>query len=176
AGIPRELLARFSTRATEVEAAAEAKIAELERALGRALEADERGRVYRLAVLATRRPKQHETVHELSLYERWAADARDAGWEPAEVVRAAIGPQRLGASVTHAHVVTDVVSELCVERATCTRSEVAQAVTRHVDPAVGATAGSVRVHVEQLTDAILAHGEVVCLQGPERIGTPPALT
>src|SRR6266487_2493392 len=31
AGIPRQLLARFSTRATEVEAAAEAKIAELER-------------------------------------------------------------------------------------------------------------------------------------------------
>ena len=53
AGIPQQLLARFSTRTAEVEAAAEAKIAELERALGRPLEADERGRVYRLAVLDT---------------------------------------------------------------------------------------------------------------------------
>jgi len=57
AGIPQELLARFSTRTAEVEAAAEAKIIEVERALGRGFEPDERGRVYRLAVLATRRPK-----------------------------------------------------------------------------------------------------------------------
>src|SRR5439155_4833008 len=104
AGMPQPLLVHFSTRATEVDAAAEAKIVELEAALGRALEADERGRVYRLAVLDTRRPKQHETVHELTLYERWAGEARDAGWEPADVIEAAIGPQRVGASVTPAHV------------------------------------------------------------------------
>src|SRR6266511_4782145 len=42
AGMPRQLLARFSTRAAEVEAAAEAKVADLEGALGRPLEADER--------------------------------------------------------------------------------------------------------------------------------------
>jgi len=58
AGMPQELLARFSTRTAEVETAAEAKVAELEGALGRALEADERGRVYRLAVLATRAPQR----------------------------------------------------------------------------------------------------------------------
>ena len=39
-----------------------------------------------------------------------------------------------------AHVVSDVVRELCVERATFTRRDVVQAVTRHVDPAVGADA------------------------------------
>ncbi len=94
AGIPHQLLARFSTRTVEVEAAAEAKIAELERALGRSLEADERGRVYRLAVLATRRPKTHDHVSEVGLYERWASEARDAGWEPGAVVQAAIGTQR----------------------------------------------------------------------------------
>jgi conjugative relaxase-like TrwC/TraI family protein len=110
AGIPQPLLTRFSTRATEVNAAADAKIAELERTLGRALEADERGRVYRLAVLATRRPKQHETVHELSLYERWAVEVRDAGWEPADVVQAAFGGRRPpGAQLTPGHVVPAVV-------------------------------------------------------------------
>ena len=87
AGIPHQLLARFSTRTAEVEAAAEAKIAELEAALGRALEPDERGRVYRLAVLATCRPKAHEAIGEVSLYERWALEARETGWEPADVVR-----------------------------------------------------------------------------------------
>src|SRR5439155_1707878 len=94
AGMPKELLARFSTRTAEVEAAAEAKVAELEGALGRALEAEERGRVYRLAVLATRAPKDHEGLDDRSLYARWAAEVRGLGAEPAAVVRDAFGPRR----------------------------------------------------------------------------------
>ena len=132
AGIPHQLLARFSTRTVEVEAAAEAKIAELERALGRSLEADERGRVYRLAVVATRRSKTHDHVAEVGLYQRWASEARDAGWEAGAVVRAAIGDQHLGAPFTPAQVVSNVVSELCLERATFTRRDVVQAVTCQV--------------------------------------------
>ena len=174
AGIPQQLLACFSTRTAEVEAAAEAKIAELERALGRPLKADERGGSIGLRC-STRRPKSHEPVAEVSLYERWATEARDAGWEPAAVVQAAIGAQRLGASLTPAHVVSDVVSELCVKRATFTRRDVVQAVTRRVDPAVGAQATLVRAHVEQLVDAVLAHSTVVCLQPTERVETPPSL-
>ena len=166
AGIPHQLLARFSTRTAEVEAAAEAKIAELERTLGRPLEADERGRVYRIAVLDTRRPKPHGHVAELSLYERWAGEARDAGWEPAAVVQAASGLQRLGAPLTAAHVVSDVVSVLCVERATFTRRDVVQAVARDVDPAVGGDANLVSAHVERIADAVLANPMVVCLQAP----------
>jgi conjugative relaxase-like TrwC/TraI family protein len=173
AGIPQHLLARFSTRATEVGAAAEAKIVELEGALGRPLEADERGRVYRLAVLTTRRPKADEHVAELSLYERWAAEARDAGWEPTDVVQAALGGQRrLGAHLTLEHVVRSVVSELCAERATFTRRDVVQAVTRHVDPAVGVEAHHVCAHVERLANAVLADPMVVCLQPPERAEPP----
>lgn len=175
AGIPRELLARFSTRSAEVEAAAEAKIAELQAALGRALEADERGRVYRVAVLDTRRPKTHESVGDLGLYERWASEARDAGWEPADIVEAAIGPRRLGASLTSAHVVGDVVSGLCVDRATFTRRDVVQAVTRHVDPAVGSGASEVRAHVERIADQVLANSMVVCLHAPERVDVPASL-
>ena len=175
AGTPRQLLARFSIRSAEVEAAAGAKIAELERSLGRAVEADERGRVYRLAVLDTRRPKPDGHVPEPSLHERWASEARDAGWEPAAVIHAAIGAQRLGAPLTPAPVVRSVVNELCGERATFTRREVVQAVTRQVDPAVGAPASQVGAHVEQLTDDVLAHSAVVCLQAPERVEPPPAL-
>ena len=175
AGIPHQLLARFSTRTAEVEAAAEAKIAELERTLGRPLEADERGRVYRLAVLDTRRPKPHEHVPEVSLYERWATEARDAGWEPARSRPG--GHRRRNALVrpSHAaHVVSDVVSELCVERATFTRRDVVQAVARHVDPAVGGDATLVSGHVERIADAVLADPMVVCLQAPERVEVPPA--
>ena len=168
AGIPRDLLARFSTRSAEVEAAAEVKITELEQALGRALEADERGRVYRLAVLDTRRPKAHEHVPTVSLYERWAAEARDAGWEPARVVEAALGAHGLGARRTRAQVVRAVVDGLCVERATFTRRDVVQAVIGHVDSAVGERASSVRAVVEEITDAVLADLMVVSLQAPER--------
>ncbi len=175
AGIPQPLLARFSTRTVEVEAAAEAKIAELERALGRSLEADERRRVSRVAVLATRRPKTYEHVAEEGLYERWAREARDAGWEPGAVVQAAIGPHRLGAPVTPAHVVSDVVSELCLERATFTRRDVVQAVTRYVDPAVGGDAAQVRAHVEGIADAVLADAMVVDLQPPECVEVPVSL-
>src|SRR5207245_886582 len=135
----------------------------------------ERGRVYRVAVLDTRRPKTHEPVSELSLYERWATEARDAGWEPAAVVEAAIGPRRLGAPLTPADVVTDVVNEVCVEQATFTRRDVTQALSCHVDPAVGEHAASVRAHVEQLADAVLADPMVVCLQPPDRVEPPSSL-
>jgi conjugative relaxase-like TrwC/TraI family protein len=172
AGVPQQLLARFSTRTAEVEAAAEAKISELEAALGRALEPDERGRVYRLAVLATRRPKASEPIGEVSLYERWAAEARDVGWEPAEVVDAAIGSRRLGAQLTPDHALRTVVGELCAERATFTRRDVIQAISRYVDPAVGADATRVREHIEQRADAVLADPAVVCLQPPERVDPP----
>jgi conjugative relaxase-like TrwC/TraI family protein len=175
AGIPDQLLARFSTRTAEVEAAAEAKISELEAALGRGLEPDERGRVYRLAVLATRRPKAHEPIGELSLYERWAAEARDAGWEPADVVQAAFGSRRLGAQLTPEHALRAVVGELCVERSTFTRRDVVQAISRHVDPAVGADATRAREHIEQRAEAILADPAVICLQPPERVDPPPTL-
>ena len=175
AAIPEALLARFSTRSAELEAAAEAKIAELEAALGRALEAGERGRVYRLAVLATRRAKAHEPVSEGNLYDRWAGEARHVGWEPADVLEAAVGRRRArDAHVRPERLVWEVVSELCVERATFTRRDVLQAVTRHVDPAISAEAGHVREHVERMTDAVLADLMVVCLQAPE-LGHVPAV-
>jgi conjugative relaxase-like TrwC/TraI family protein len=175
AGIPHELLTRFSTRSQEVEVAAQGKITELERALGRSLEADERGRVYRLAVLATRRPKTHDAVAEVTLYERWAGEARDAGWEPAAVVEAAFGPRRPGARLTPPDVVDMVVRGLCGERATFTRRDVVQAVTRHIDPAASAEAGAVRAHVEELTNTVLADARVVSLRPPARVDPPTVL-
>jgi conjugative relaxase-like TrwC/TraI family protein len=175
-GIPEPLLARFSTRTTEIEAAAEAKIADLEHALGRALEAGERGRICRLAVLDTRRAKPREPVAELSLYDRWVADAREAGWEPADVVEAAVrGRSVRAAPVSVEHLVEAVVGELCVERATFTRREVIQAVTRHVDPVIRADAGQVHEHVERMADVVLADPTVMCLRPPERVEAPASL-
>ena len=175
AGIPQQLLARFSTRTAEVEAAAEAKITELERALGRAVG----GRRTR-AGLSPRgarhaSPKPHEPVAELSLYERWAAEARDAGWEPAAVVQAAIGratpwcaphpgtrgQRRRGRVVRRA-------GDVHPPRRRASRRPPRRSRRRR------ATQASVRAHVERLADAVLADPMVVCLQPPERVEPPPA--
>ena len=175
AGMPRALLARFSTRSTEVEAAAGVKIAELEQALGRALEADERGRVYRLAVLDTRRPKAHEQIPTVSLYERWAAEARDAGWEPAAVVEAAIGAHRVGARRTRAQMRAPSWTGCVSSGRRSPDASVVQAVIGHVDSANGERASSVRAVVEEITDAVLADLMVVSLQAPQRRELPATL-
>jgi conjugative relaxase-like TrwC/TraI family protein len=176
AGMPTELLTRFSTRTAEVEAAAEAKVTELEAALGRPLEADERGRVYRLAVLATRAPKDDAGVDDRSLYERWAAEVRALGAEPAAVVRDALDARRRAPLPTPAapspRLTRDVAAELTSERATFTRREMVQAIARRLECGDAAT---VRTRAEELADGVLTNPEVVCLHAPERVEVPAVL-
>ena len=173
AGMPPDLLARFSTRTEEVEAAAEAKVAELEAALGRPLEADERGRVYRLAVLATRAPKDHAGVDDRSLYARWAAEGRDFGVDPAALVREVLdSAQRAPRPTPSARLVQAVAAECTAERATFTRREVVQAIARRLD---AGDAEAIRARAEELADAVLADPEVVCLHAPERAEVPAVL-
>jgi conjugative relaxase-like TrwC/TraI family protein len=175
AGVPEDVLARFSTRAAEIEAAAEAKVAELEAALGRDLEADERGRIYRLAVLATRTPKQHEGVEDRSLYARWVAEVRDFGVDCAALVRGVLEgfPPLPGPGMVASPRLTQVVAgELTAERATFTRREVLQAIARRLNADDAAT---VHARAEELADAVLADPEVVCLHAPERVEVPAVL-
>jgi conjugative relaxase-like TrwC/TraI family protein len=176
AGMPEQLLARFSTRTGEVEAAAETKVAELEAALGRPLEADERGRIYRLAVLATRAAKDREGVDEGSLYARWAAEVRDAGVEPAALMREVLDVSQYPprpAPVPSQRLAQAVARECTAERATFSRREVVQAVARRLD--VAGDAAALREQAEQLADAVLADPEVVCLHAPERVEVPAVL-
>jgi conjugative relaxase-like TrwC/TraI family protein len=169
-GMPEDVLARFSTRTAQIEAAARAKVTELEAALGRALEPDERRRVYRLAVLSTRAPKTHGALPDQTLYGRWATEVAGLGYEPAALVRDVLHPPTrrvASAPVT-------VLEEVTAERATFARRDVVQAIARHLDMHVGTTAEQVRVQVEALADRVLARPEVVCLHAPER-AEPPAV-
>jgi ATP-dependent exoDNAse (exonuclease V) alpha subunit len=77
--------------------------------------------------------------------------------------------------LTSPDVVDAVVEGLCGERATFTRRDVVQAVTRHVDPAASAEAVAVRAHVEELTDLVLADARVVSLRPPTRVEAPTVL-
>jgi len=171
ADIPQDVLARFSTRTAQIEAAAQAKLTQLENALGRGLEPDERRRVYRLAVLTTRAPKTHGPVPDQTLHERWASETRGLGYEPAELVHAALHP--LPRRV--ARPPEKVLGEVTAERATFARRDVVQAVARHLHGPAGSTAQDVRVQIEARVDAVLAQSEVVCLHAPERAEPPAGL-
>jgi conjugative relaxase-like TrwC/TraI family protein len=175
AGMPRDLLARFSTRTAEIEGAADAKVAELEHALGRPLEAGERGRIYRLAVLATRAPKDRKGVDDRSLYARWAAEVQDFGVDLAALVREILEwAQRAPrpAPLESQRRATVVATELTAERATFTRREVVQAIARRLD---AADARTLREGAEELADVVLADPEVVCLHAPARVEMPAVL-
>ncbi len=190
AGMPAGVLEMFSKRAAQVEAAAEAKVAELEMALGRPLDADERGRISRLAVLDTRPAKGHAALDDRTLYGRWAAELRDCGREPAALLRrvfdAAARVMPHSTQQPPAHLAAVVLAQVTAERATFARRDVAQVIARHLEMlpvphddlgAVGSGAGAagVRSRVEALTQQLLAYREVVCLQAPERLEAPAAL-
>jgi conjugative relaxase-like TrwC/TraI family protein len=175
AGMPAVVLEQFSKRAAQVEAAAEAKVAELERALGRGLEADERGRIYRLAVLDTRAAKDHTLLEDRTLYGHWAAELQECGHEPAAIVHEALTTRRVPRVLARGvdALAGMVLAEVTAERATFARRDVAQAVARHLDVGGGGEAARVRSKVEALTEQLLARREVVCLQTPERLDPPP---
>ena len=179
AGMPAGVLETFSKRAAQVEAAAEAKVAELEVALARPLDADERGRISRLAVLDTRPAKDHAPVDDRTLYGRWAAELRDCGREPATLLRRVFdAPTRVMPRSTEqqpAHLAGVVLAEVTGERATFARRDIAQVIARHLDVGDGGGAAKMRSRVEALTDALVARREVVCLQAPERLEAPAAL-
>ena len=85
-------------------------------------------------------PNRTSHVAEVSLYERWAAEARDAGWEPAGVVEAAIGgpPPWCAPHARHTWSATSWTGCASSGR----RSPAATSCKRsagHVDPAVGRT-------------------------------------
>ena len=177
AGMATAVLEQFSKRAAQIEAAAEAKVAELEAALGRGLEADERGGIYRLAVLDTRAPKHHAHMDDRTLYGRWAAELRECGYEPRVLVHEALTVRRAVSKPARGvdELARLVLAEVTGERATFARRDVAQAVARHLDIGRGGQAGSVRGRVEALTEELLARREVVCLQVPERVEPPASL-
>lgn len=91
AGVPADLLTAWSTRSAAVMADVVPTIAEAEETLGRPVNATERARIIKTAVLATRPPKETD-VAEGDLRTRWIDQAETLGWNPttlADAVRSA---------------------------------------------------------------------------------------
>jgi conjugative relaxase-like TrwC/TraI family protein len=92
-GVPGDLRALFSKRATAVEGRAWELIAEAEAKLGRELSPKGRRRIYEVAVLETRTAKQRGGELDEGLFDRWRSEAIAAGCEPRAVGRGGTGPQ-----------------------------------------------------------------------------------
>ncbi|HUZ84083.1 MAG TPA: AAA family ATPase, partial [Gaiellales bacterium] len=161
AGVPRALLAVWSKRTADIEQEAGPKITEYEAALGRPLSAAERAKVVQTAVLKTRPVKQVEDA--VTLHGRWHSEAACCGYSPGQLLDAVhAAAHTIAPGLPEEELVPAAVSAAGRRRAAFSRADVAAEIAARL-PVTTATAGQVREQVERLTDAALAHRDVVGL-------------
>jgi conjugative relaxase-like TrwC/TraI family protein len=179
-GVPGRLLELWSKRTTQITAEAAPKIADYERLLGRALTAAEKVTVVKTAVLKTRPGKQHPQLS--ALHATWTAEAAEAGWSHAGLLRsvqeaAQLAPPAAGAArpadETPEQVLLAAVREAGLRRAVFSRADLTGAVAARL-PTNGLTAKQVSARVEELTDRALTLAETVGLGEHPRGVTPRA--
>ena len=177
AGVPEDLMAAWSTRTTAVMAEAVPTIADAEAALGRSLTADERARVIKTAVLATR-PVKDTDLGEGDLRVRWRSQAAELGWDGprlAAAVRQATMRADVGREWT-GRVMRDAVTAAGRSKAIWSRADLAVQVAARTPGWFGAAINAAQVTrlVEELTSTALAggaHGAVAL--GTEKAGVTP---
>jgi conjugative relaxase-like TrwC/TraI family protein len=169
AGVPKELIRRFSKRRADVQAEAARRLAEAEARLGRTLTDGERAEAYQRATYGTRAPKEAEGDRE-ALRVAWATEAEALGlpasrWlEPTLWRWPCLEPPQPVAP----HTVDEVVDGLAEGRSTWSRAEVGKAVARLLGAGQAHDAEGVRAVLEETSERVLAHPEVV------RLVTPPS--
>jgi conjugative relaxase-like TrwC/TraI family protein len=176
AGVPTGLIERFSSRRRQVLDRGAARIAEREAALRRALSDGERAEEYQRAALERRPGKAARGETPDQLRERWGQEAETAGhpatvWLPDAITRSA---DRVVAPAADSAVVEEAVAALVDGHATFGRAEIAKALLPSA-PATLGDADSVRRWVENTTEAVLAHPEVVTLACPLLAEVPEGL-
>ena len=174
AGVPAELIRRWSTRTAQVAGEAGPVIAAYEQRLGRPLTSAERTAVTKVAVLKTRPGK--EAVDILVLTERWETEAVDLGWTP-DRLREAVSRAARPTDPDQAHaelerIVDEAVATAGERKAVFSRADLLVEVTARL-PALSLPAEMTRELAERLTDRALTTAEAVPLQ-PQRDG--PART
>lgn len=184
AGIPADLLTRWSTRTGQVHAEANPTINSYQQTLGRELTGAERARVVKTAVLKTRPTKDHTSLE--TLHDRWAGQAAELGWTPGRLLQAV--REHAGTVFVDDRAVTDrleptpglpaampaplaarALRAVGERQSVFGRAELAGQLAASL-PAVPATADDVRATVEALADRALAGGEAVRLRDAEPAG------
>ncbi len=179
-GVPQELMAAWSTRTTAVMAEAVPTIADAEAALGRSLTADERSRVIKTSVLATR-PVKDTDLAEGDLRIRWRDQAAELGWDGPRLA-AAIGRDPIGLEVSPdwtGPVMRDAVTALGRAKAIWSRADLVVQVAARIPAGVGRglNAAKVACLVEELAGTALSRGEYGSVSlGTERTGVTPRVS
>jgi conjugative relaxase-like TrwC/TraI family protein len=155
AGVPDELLERFSKRTAQVERAFQVKLAEFHTREGRDPTPKERGALGREAAEDTR---GHKTGHGVAdLRSRWLAEAADAGVTPAS----------LHASIEHAAavnppdrqqvVIEDVIDSVGQRRSAWHRLDVLQAICDTTRPQPGVDGEGCAAVFDRAVEVVLEH-------------------
>jgi conjugative relaxase-like TrwC/TraI family protein len=186
-GVPAELVALFSKRRAQVEAAGRRLIATKEAALGRSLSGAERAAALQLAAYQTRAGKDEGGCTTAVLRARWHADAEaiKAGPErwigevlnrrPGTVAPARVPRARRAARAEK--LLAELLESIEERHSTWGRADVVEAVAVRIAPDAAATASEVRRMVEGAADYVLARPEVVALgaDAPPASEAPAAL-
>jgi len=161
------LMTLHSKRTQQVEAHANAAIARAEETLQRVLTPSERAEKFDAAAVATREVKSRELHADEGLYERWRAEAVDAGHNPADWVDDVFDRSRTQQTEQHpqltdAEVVDSVLETLTESHSMWGRTDVTREVARSVS-FHDTTAEAITDRIETLSDQVLTSAQVVAL-------------
>jgi conjugative relaxase-like TrwC/TraI family protein len=177
-GVPEGLIAMFSKRRAQVEAAAARLAGEKETVLGRSLTDDERAAVFQMAAYQSRAAKGDggETTGELRA--RWGGEAAAAGAPVDRWLRDVFTPHmsagrepqwsRPGVRCPGDLILAEVVEVLEAKHSTWGRAQLIEALSVVLPTAQLDGAERVRVVLEAAADAVLARSEVAMLTCPDR--------
>lgn len=151
AGLPSELLAVFSKRASQVDENVATALAEFRDREGRDPTRRERAALTRRAAQDGRATKTHLSPAQLA--PRWRREAADAGWTAHGLARSLTAArQEPGRSLT----VAEVVEQLTTNASTWTRADVVQAVCDLAPPVSQRSAHDWARGVEAAADRVVA--------------------
>ena len=178
-GVPERLIAKFSKRRGQVEAAATRLAGERELALGRSLTRDERAAVFQLAAYQSRAAKRTDGAETTAdLRARWRAESAAAGLPPERwlggvlerrsATKRELAPARMGVKPSLELALVNAIDRLERSHSTWGRAQAVEALSVVLPTHKTATAGQVRQVVEAAADMLLAHPDVVGLSCPDR--------
>ena len=154
AGVPDELLERFSKRTADIEQALGVKLAEFRQREGRDPSRWEHAALTREASADTRSRKSGHGATDLLAKWRW--EAGNVGWTASQL-RAIVDYAARSAERSRPLYVDDVIRRLSLDRSTWCRADVVQAICDHQRPLARIPGERWAQLVEQAADRVLEH-------------------
>lgn len=183
-GIGQEVRDVFSGRRVQVVAQVQAWATEYESKHGRTPSRYELTVMAQKAALTTRRPKSGQTESAAEQDARWAEQAVAGGGELEDIVTAAMAAVEAGGEpvvveeLERPAVIAAAVADVQATRASWTRSELQQALNRHLPSHLGLTEEAFQALLDELVDEAVAPGNaagVLLLTAPDVVAVPEAL-